>query len=192
MECLYAPAGALLLDKVLGELGMALDFGVVDARVQSARPHPGLVVTPDLGCGLPGMTRYTPDEVLYAVYEGIAALHRYHFEILDSPGWAPERARGSLALAGGMAASPVWSRLLADLLGEEIENFGEVEAASRGAAMCAGVAAGVFGSLAEAAEVMVAPGPRLRPDFARQAAAERRFALWRRARQRRSLEQKRE
>lgn len=61
----------------------------------------------------------------------------------------------SVVFAGGAAKSAIWSGILADVLGIPIKTPVIKEAASLGAAMCAGVGAGVFNDFTEAADVCV-------------------------------------
>ena len=72
---------------------------------------------------------------------------------------------GAGDLAGGGAANPAWRRLLADVLGKRLRVAGSPAGAARGAALLAGVAAGIYGSVEETAglgpewEVAAEPGP---------------------------------
>lgn len=82
-----------------------------------------------------------------AVLEGVAFGLRDNFELLTEAGVpAPERVR----LSGGAAKSPLWSQILADVLGVSLEVPAVGEAAALGAALLAGVGAGAWDS-AEAA-----------------------------------------
>ncbi len=56
-----------------------------------------------------------------------------------------------LRLVGGMSRSPMWAQLLSDVLDLQVQVQPQPEASAHGAALCAGVAAGVFADLAEAA-----------------------------------------
>jgi phosphoglycerate dehydrogenase-like enzyme/sugar (pentulose or hexulose) kinase/ribulose-5-phosphate 4-epimerase/fuculose-1-phosphate aldolase len=76
---------------------------------------------------------------------------------------------GALAVTGGLTQSPFWCQLLADVLGREIEVSATPEATALGAALCAGVAAGVFSDLPEATRALVAPARVCAPDAGRAA-----------------------
>ena len=74
---------------------------------------------------------------------------------------APAQVRAS----GGGTASPLWRRILADVLGAEIATVSTTEGAAYGAALLGAVGAGWFGSVEAAAGSLVrarpaaAPGP---------------------------------
>jgi L-xylulokinase len=80
-----------------------------------------------------------------AVLEGMVFNHRYHVEALTSA--LPARRAG---LTGGGSSSPMLAQLFADTLGIPIDIPENQEASALGAALCAGVSAGAFASLAEA------------------------------------------
>jgi autoinducer 2 (AI-2) kinase len=87
-----------------------------------------------------------------AVMEEAAYVSRAHYGILrEVCGAGPERVR----FVGGPSHSPLWPRILADVLGLSVEVPAVAEATCLGAAVCALVGAGVFGSLAEGAEATV-------------------------------------
>ncbi|HZN20301.1 MAG TPA: FGGY-family carbohydrate kinase [Micromonosporaceae bacterium] len=85
--------------------------------------------------------------LLRALMEGVVFNHRTHVDALRSRLPVTE-AR----LAGGGSRSPWWSQLFADVLDLPVTVTDAAETGTRGAAMCAGVAAGIYGSLAEAGE----------------------------------------
>ena len=69
----------------------------------------------------------------------------------------------SLRIDGGMAANNFLAQDLADLLGLEVERPANVETSALGAAMLAGVGAGLFASLDEAASAVRGPVARFNP-----------------------------
>ena len=73
-----------------------------------------------------------------------------------------------LRCVGGGARSPIGLQLKADLYGRPVSTLQVREAACLGAAMLAGLAAGVYSSLQEAAEATVAVDSVYLPDTARQ------------------------
>jgi xylulokinase len=92
-------------------------------------------------------------EMARAVLEGVAYSARWLLGSLEaSSGVATTRLRH----AGGGARSDVWCQIRADVLGREIERVANLDTGVVGAAMLAGVGAGLFGSLGEAALRMVA------------------------------------
>ncbi|WP_144138296.1 FGGY-family carbohydrate kinase [Paraburkholderia sp. BCC1884] len=80
-----------------------------------------------------------------AVLEGMVFNHRWHIEALTKT--FPAQKAG---LTGGGSSSPLLAQLFADVLGLEIDIPENQEASALGAALCAGVSAGVFSSLADA------------------------------------------
>ncbi len=82
-----------------------------------------------------------------------------------------------VALVGGGSRDPRWSQLRADVTGCVYQEMPVRDAGCLGAAMMAGVGAGLFGSLEEAARGMVGSGRAFSPDPERHAA----FAAARRA-----------
>ena len=116
-----------------------------------------------------------PDEaralVARAAAEGVAFALRMNLEQLRA-GAGP--TRGALRVGGGMSRSQVFAGLFADVLGEPIEVAASAQSTALGAALCAGVGAGVWGSLAEATSALPA-GPRVEP---RAAAVERYAELY--------------
>ena len=69
----------------------------------------------------------------------------------------------SVRLSGGVSRSAFFAQLLADVLGRPVEVTAAHEASALGAALCAGVGAGVFASLAEGAARMVRVARRCEP-----------------------------
>jgi len=90
-------------------------------------------------------------EILRAIYEGIAFSHKTHIEKLSTYRRLPSTAR----LSGGAARSPVWVQIFADVLGLSVEVNHSTETGALGAALCAGVGAGLFGSFESAVDRMV-------------------------------------
>lgn len=93
---------------------------------------------------------YSGEHMLRAVYEGVVFSSCYHVERV-SKGHPFAKAR----LSGGVAKSEQWSQMMADALGLPLEVVSGTELGALGAAMCAGICAGVFKDFSEAAEAMV-------------------------------------
>ena len=91
------------------------------------------------------------DNMLRAVYEGIVFSHKYHIQKLLKYREAPK----SIRIAGGVARSKVWVQMFADILQVPIEVTDCSELGALGAAICAGVATGVYESFKAASDVMV-------------------------------------
>lgn len=86
--------------------------------------------------------------MLRAVYEGIVFSHKMHIDKLLCLRDTPDAVR----IAGGVVKSKVWLQMFADILQMPIEVSGGTELGTRGAAMCAGVASGMYSSLNEASK----------------------------------------
>lgn len=107
-----------------------------------------------------GVTRR---HLLRAVIEGITFQYAMTAELLRSSGSKID----FLTVVDGEAESPTWSQLKADVLGIEIRVPKITRAAGLGAAMLAGLAAGVFSTADEAADAMFGDQQSFYPDPAR-------------------------
>ncbi|KWK68294.1 carbohydrate kinase [Burkholderia ubonensis] len=110
-----------------------------------------------LGLGL-GDTR---GAMMRAAFEGVAFALRAGLDAIRAEG-AEGRAVASLRLAGGGSVDPRWRQLLADALGASLDALDCPNAATRGAALLAGVAIGhwredALRALAPAASPVAAP-----------------------------------
>lgn len=94
---------------------------------------------------------HTRAHVIRAIYEGICFSHRYHIEKIKKFQKSPRAVR----IAGGAARSKVWVQMFADVLSMPMEVTAASELGTLGAAMCAGVATGMFSDLDEAVSKMV-------------------------------------
>ena len=102
--------------------------------------------------------------MLRAVYEGIVFSHLTHVKRLLANREAPEAIR----LAGGAANSDVWVQIFADALQIPIETVECEEQGIMGAAMAAGIGAGVYESYEAAAARLVHVSKKVmpRPEYA--------------------------
>jgi xylulokinase len=89
-----------------------------------------------------GLTlRHTQAHLTRAVLEGVAFGLRDSFELMRSAGLTSiEQVR----ISGGGAKSPLWRQILANVLGAELVTVNTSEGAAYGAALLAGVGAGVW------------------------------------------------
>ena len=127
------------------------------------------------GCII-GLSGYHTDAHLYrAVYEGVAFSHMTHVRALLRTA-RPTRVR----LTGGAVNSALWVQIICDVLGLELEIVQDTEMGAKGAAMAAGVGAGVYADYADAVERCVRPFDVVRPDPARHALYEKKYAKYRR------------
>ncbi len=83
-----------------------------------------------------------------AVLEGVAFAIRDSFEVAKSLGIQIERTK----ICGGGAKSPLWRRMIANVLNIKVDRIESEEGPALGGAMLAAVACGVFSSVEEAAE----------------------------------------
>ena len=89
-----------------------------------------------------GLTvRHTLPHLTRAVLEGVAFGLRDSFELMKGVGLS---AIQQVRVSGGGARSPLWRQILADVLGSELVTVNTTEGAAYGAALLAGVGAGVW------------------------------------------------
>ncbi len=163
-------------------------FDVVNKEVESVSPEDadllflpylfGTNVNPGASStflGLHGWHRRP--HLLRAIYEGVAFSHRLHIDKLLNHRNKPESAR----IAGGAAHSSMWLQLFADALQIAIEVPSTEELGAMGAAMCAGVATGLFGSFEEAVKSMVRVEKRVEPQKDLEWLYDRKYATFRAA-----------
>lgn len=111
-----------------------------------------------------------------ALVEGMAYAIRANLEqIADVAGWAPR----ALALAGGVSASRVFNQLVADVTGLPVTVGATSDATALGAAVCAGVAAGIFSDLRAGAQRLTAGAEALQPSAENVGAYAELYAAWR-------------
>jgi L-xylulokinase len=114
--------------------------------------------------------------LLRAVYEGVVFSHRTHVDRLLAFRGRPTAAR----ISGGAAKSPVWTQMFADVLQLPIELAASEELGAMGAAICAGIGVGLFGSFEEAVAKMVRVSRTVQPDPAMRDVYEAKYARYRR------------
>lgn len=114
-------------------------------------------------------------EVTRAVLEGVAFNFREAFEQFAGLGQRASRIR----LGGGGARSPLWARVLADVLGTPMELLAEHDASALGATIIAAVATGVHRDFAAACGAMVHLQGLVAPDPQAQHAYDRVYGLYR-------------
>ena len=78
--------------------------------------------------------------MLRAVYEGVVFSHLTHVKKLLQNREAPK----SIRLSGGAANSDVWVQIFADALQIPVDVIEDKELGAQGAAMAAGIAAGIY------------------------------------------------
>lgn len=97
-----------------------------------------------------GLTsRHTRAHLTRAVMEGVAFGLRDSFELIKQS--EAGRRIAQVRISGGGAKSPLWRQIMADVLNTPLVSVDAVEGAAYGAALLAGVGAGVWSDVNEAA-----------------------------------------
>lgn len=112
-------------------------------------PHPD----PLARAGFIGLTtRHTQAHMTRAVLEGVAFGLRDSFELICASEAGREISR--IHVSGGGAKSPIWRQIMADILNRPMVTVEAVEGAAYGAALLAGVGAGIWTTVAETADLI--------------------------------------
>jgi len=179
-----SPNGTVVLDWIRRLLGVPARS--LDARLaRSGRGPSGVLVVPHLsGAVAPwpealgsqgailGLTLATSGlDLVKGVMEGIACELAFVLRALRGAGASVDRWLAS----GGGTRSAWWMQLKADLSGIPVEIPAGAEAGTLGAAILAGVGAGVYGSLEEAVAAVVPVAKLFEPDPERAALYEERL-----------------
>lgn len=170
------------------ELGLDDAYNMISKEVEKVPAgSEGLVMLPHLaGSNAPDVNARAK-----GVWFGFTLQHtRAHFmrAVMESLGYIVKRNLDALAdmgievkeirSLGGGSKSRVWNQIKSDICRVPLETVNSVEAASLGAAILAGKAVGVFESLSEAAESMVAVKERTVPDLDNRAVYEEGYAMY--------------
>lgn len=124
-----------------------------------------------------GLTvRHTQAHMTRSVLEGVAFGLRDGFELMKGAGLTDIK---QVRVSGGGAKSPLWRQILADVLNAELVTVNTTEGAAYGAAMLAGVGAGVWPSVDAAAAACVQLTGSTRPQAEGVARYEKVYALYR-------------
>ena len=100
-----------------------------------------------------GLTiRHQRAHMTRAVLEGVAFGLKDSFELIRQAGLG---SIDQVRISGGGAKSQLWQQILADALGVELVTVNTTEGAAFGAALLAGVGAGLYGSVPEACRQMI-------------------------------------
>jgi xylulokinase len=119
-------------------------------------PH----LDPNARGALVGLTaQHTRAHVIRAILEGVAFSLRDAFTIFRELG-VPVK---SIRLGGGGARSPLWQQIQADIYGMRVDLIAAEEGAAYGAALLAGVGAGVWRSVEAACETSVHVAKQVEP-----------------------------
>jgi L-xylulokinase len=148
-------------------------FGACNRRVAEVAPaaddpyfHPflyGSRLGASMRAGFYGVAGWHGEgHLLRALFEGVAFEHKRHIDVLRTAGVRFDSA----ILSGGGARSPIWPQMFADILGIPIAVSACSETGALGAAVAAGVGAGVFSDLAGGVRAMSRRAAEFSPDVA--------------------------
>ena len=155
-----APVARLFAEAGLSEPGARGLLSSAGARVMNARDMNlavGALTLSHLTSELDSAPRH---HLLRAVIEGVACALRANLEQLQE---VPGVALGKVRVGGGLSRSPSFLRILANVLGTPIETMSSHQSSALGAAMCAGVAAGIYPDLASASGALARLDDPLEP-----------------------------
>jgi xylulokinase len=112
--------------------------------------------------------------IIRAILEGVAMEVRANLEVAESLGIQID----SLRIAGGGATSDLWRGIIGDALGRPQIRLKELEVGALGAAILAGVGAGLFRDVEDGVRAMVAPGEQQEFSAANHAEYQRLYARY--------------
>jgi xylulokinase len=119
---------------------------------------------------------HTRAHMVRAILEGVA------FSLRDSLGVFQEIQVPvkTIRLGGGGSRSELWRQIQADVYGYTVEQVAAEEGAAYGAAILAGVGAGVWNSVDDACDEVVKTARRIEPDTRNSALMELNYQTYRR------------
>ena len=131
---------------------------------------------PDARAAFIGMSMDTTrEDMTQAVLEGVAFGLRDSLEVARSIGVSPERTK----ICGGGAKSPLWRKIIANVMNMKVDIIESEEGPGYGAAILAAVGCGVFSSVEEAAKKLVKDVATEEPDPELTAKYEERYQKFR-------------
>jgi xylulokinase len=113
-------------------------------------------------------------ELIKGLLEGVTYYFREGLDHMAAAGIAIEEYR----VTGGGARSDAWLQITADIMGRPLARPRITEAGALGAAILAGLGAGVFSSMEEAVSALVQVERVFTPDVGRHRQYEERFVLY--------------
>jgi len=135
-------------------------------------PH----LDPDARAALVGLNAsHTRGHVIRAILEGVAFSLRDTFTIFGEMGVPIREVR----LGGGGARSSLWREIQAEVYGQTVSTVKAEEGAAYGAAILAGVGAGVWSSVEGACQSVVKINQRIEPDSRNVETMNRQYQLFR-------------
>ena len=162
MAVVSAPTSCVNLNWFLEQFRPGMSYEEANETASAFAPDEARVIylpylyrdmaRPEMKASFTGMTAKTTfEEMLRAVYEGVAFAHRLQIERLKRANLSAPCIR----LSGGAANGALWRRLFADVIGLPVEILREKQVGALGAAIMAAVAAGVYPCGADAVRSMV-------------------------------------
>ena len=118
---------------------------------------------------------HTKGDMIRAVMEGVAYSQRQCLDVFREMGVDVS----DMAVCGGGGRSAFWRQMLADLYACPVKSIASEEGPALGAAILAGVGAGVYSSVAQGCEAAVRIGEAQRPDLPSGTAYEPYYRLYR-------------
>ncbi len=117
---------------------------------------------------------HTKADLTRAVLEGVAYSQRQCLDVFREMGVDV----ADMAVCGGGGRSPLWRQMLADLYGCPVQTLASEQGPALGAAILAGVGAGVYADVAEGCAAAVQVGQVQQPDAQNAAAYEPFYRLY--------------
>jgi autoinducer 2 (AI-2) kinase len=148
----------------------SIGAGVMDARRMSL-PIGSLTASPLLSADDPSRRRHAARAVL----EGMAFALRANVEQIEA---VSGQRSATLRLAGGLSRSELFAEITSQVLGRPVEVAAVSETSALGAAICAGVGAGLFRDLVEGAGALARVARRWEPAPERAAFYAELYAGW--------------
>jgi xylulokinase len=102
----------------------------------------------------------TRADMVQAVFEGVAFAMRDSLEVARSLGISLERTK----ICGGGAKSPLWCKIMANVLNLKVDLIAVEEGPALGGAMLAAVGCGEYASVEEAADAIVRVKETIEPE----------------------------
>ena len=118
---------------------------------------------------------HTKYDMLRAVMEGVVYSQRHCLDVLREMGVSTSE----MLACGGGGASPLWRQMLADVYGCPVKTVANKEGPALGAAILAGVAAGVYSDVASACRHVIRTNSPQLPDAAASARYEPYYRVYR-------------
>ena len=117
----------------------------------------------------------TRGDLLQAVFEGVAFGLRDSLEVARNAGLDIRKTR----ICGGGARSPLWRKIVANVMNLTVETLEVEEGPAMGGALLAAVGCGVYKDVQEAADAVVRVSGKEEPDPALVALYEERYQTFR-------------